>query len=64
METYMASISKGRDSREQVGAEVQEQDRLVDSMRLEEIRRRAYEIYLERGAEPGLDLEDWLHAEP
>jgi len=29
----------------------------------EEIRRRAYEIYLERGEELGHELEDWLQAE-
>jgi hypothetical protein len=29
----------------------------------EEIRLRAYEIYLERGEQPGRDLEDWLQAE-
>jgi oligoendopeptidase F len=29
----------------------------------EEIRRRAYEIYLERGEQHGRDLEDWLQAE-
>jgi hypothetical protein len=29
----------------------------------EEIKLRAYEIYLERGEEPGRDLEDWLQAE-
>jgi hypothetical protein len=29
----------------------------------EEIRRRAYEIYLSRGAADGHDLEDWLQAE-
>jgi hypothetical protein len=29
----------------------------------EEIRLRAYEIYLERGAQAGLELEDWLQAE-
>ena len=28
-----------------------------------EIRTRAYEIYLARGAEPGRELEDWLQAE-
>jgi hypothetical protein len=28
-----------------------------------EIRRRAYEIYLERGGLPGYELEDWLQAE-
>ena len=61
----MASKSKGSDSREaeQAGAEAQEQDRLLDPIRQERISRRAYEIYLERGAEPGHDLEDWLQAE-
>ncbi len=29
----------------------------------DEIRRRAYEIYLERGGLPGHELEDWLQAE-
>ena len=29
----------------------------------EEIRRRAYEIYLERGQQQGLELDDWLQAE-
>lgn len=29
----------------------------------EEIRRRAYEIYLERGSTPGNEGEDWLVAE-
>lgn len=29
----------------------------------EAIARRAYEIYLERGAEPGHDIADWFRAE-
>ena len=29
----------------------------------DEIRRRAFEIYLERGQHPGCDLDDWLQAE-
>jgi hypothetical protein len=29
----------------------------------EEIRKRAYEIYLARGARPGNPLQDWLRAE-
>ena len=29
----------------------------------EEIRQRAYEIYLERGGLPGDELDDWLQAE-
>ena len=35
----------------------------VNPTREQEIRRRAYELYLERGEEPGHDLEDWLQAE-
>jgi hypothetical protein len=29
----------------------------------EQIRARAYRIYVERGCEPGHDLDDWLQAE-
>jgi DUF2934 family protein len=29
----------------------------------ERIRRRAYEIYLERGNQSGSEIDDWLHAE-
>jgi hypothetical protein len=29
----------------------------------DDIRRRAYERYLERGAEHGMDFQDWLAAE-
>jgi hypothetical protein len=29
----------------------------------EEIRRRAYEIYLDRGEQQGRELDDWLQAE-
>jgi hypothetical protein len=29
----------------------------------EKIRRRAYEIYLERGEQPGSELDDWFQAE-
>jgi hypothetical protein len=34
-----------------------------NSARSEEIKRRAYEIYLERGEQPGRELDDWLQAE-
>ena len=34
-----------------------------NSARDKEIRLRAYEIYLERGEQPGRDLDDWLQAE-
>jgi hypothetical protein len=36
---------------------------LGNSTRDEEIRRRAYEIYLARGEQPGRELDDWLQAE-
>jgi DUF2934 family protein len=29
----------------------------------EEIRARAYQMYLERGGEDGMDFDDWLRAE-
>lgn len=35
----------------------------ADSLHFEEIRIRAYKIYVEHGAQPGHDLEDWLQAE-
>jgi hypothetical protein len=62
---YMASKSEDSDSSnaEQPWAEPQEQEHLPDSTREERIRRRAYEMYLERGGEPGHDLKDWLQAE-
>ncbi|MGI8965950.1 MAG: DUF2934 domain-containing protein [Limisphaerales bacterium] len=28
-----------------------------------EIARRAYELYLERGGDPGHELDDWVRAE-
>jgi len=34
-----------------------------NSARDEEIRRRAYDIYLERGQQAGGELDDWLQAE-
>lgn len=34
-----------------------------NAAREDEIRLRAYEIYLQRGAEPGREVDDWLRAE-
>ena len=45
------------------GGESQQRDRLPQAASEREIRRRAYEIYLERGAQPGHELADWLQAE-
>lgn len=61
----MASKAKMRhatDSGQSI-AQIQQRDRLLPAASEQEIRRRAYEIYLERGAQPGHELEDWLRAE-
>ena len=59
----MASKATNSEALNPGAAEPQEQDRLLNSTREENIRRRAYELYLDRGGEPGHDLADWLQAE-
>jgi hypothetical protein len=39
-----------------------EETSVGNAARDEDIRRRAYEIYLERGEQPGCELDDWLQA--
>ena len=37
---------------------------VIEELSLEErVRRRAYELYVERGNESGSELDDWLQAE-
>jgi hypothetical protein len=63
-ETHMASKAKPTGTElVQPDTAIEERERLLHSMREQEIRNRAYEIYLQRGAQPGNELEDWLHAE-
>jgi len=45
------------------GKSGQVQEALTSTPTVEEIRARAYEIYIERGQREGEDLEDWLRAE-
>jgi len=55
-----------RENRELLAALAQPQTSeipIAPALPHDEIRRRAYEIYLERGGERGHDLEDWLRAE-
>ena len=61
----MASKAKtiGSTDSTQPGTAVAERERLLPSTGDQEIRDRAYEIYLQRGAQPGCELEDWLQAE-
>lgn len=62
----MSSKLKGKG-----GTEIQTNSALAEAgeasigsaVRTEEIRRRAYEIYVERGEQRGRDLDDWLQAE-
>jgi hypothetical protein len=42
---------------------VEEREASSHSTREQEIRIRGYEIYLQRGEQPGSELEDWLQAE-
>jgi hypothetical protein len=35
----------------------------MSAVSTDDISRRAYELFLERGGEHGRDLEDWLQAE-
>jgi len=42
---------------------VEEKEGVLHSTGEPEIRIRAYEIYLQRGGQPGSELEDWLQAE-
>lgn len=42
---------------------VEETEGLLHSTHEQEIRNRAYEIYMQRGGQPGHELEDWLRAE-
>ena len=35
----------------------------IGTVEPDEIARRAYELFQERGCEPGCDLDDWLRAE-
>lgn len=46
-----------------VGAGVGEEELSLRPTREQEIRNRAYEIYLQRGAGSGDETQDWLQAE-
>ena len=64
-EARMASKAKtiGSTDPTQQGTAVEERGRLLQSRHEQEIRNRAYEIYLQRGAQSGYEVEDWLQAE-
>ena len=57
-----AKITRNNGSRQRDGA-VAEREGSLHSSREQEIRIRAYEIYVQRGGQTGYELEDWLQAE-
>jgi oligoendopeptidase F len=62
----MASKPKGNGSTESQATSVKVVPEEASTRNLspdEEIRRRAYEIYFERGEQLGSELDDWLQAE-
>ena len=63
--TRMKSKAKtiGSTDPTQPGTAVEESERLLKSTHKQEIRNRAYEIYLQRRAGSGYEVEDWLQAE-
>jgi hypothetical protein len=61
----MASTAKKISSADPAQPEiaVEEREGLQHTTDEQEIRKRAYYIYLQRGGQPGYELEDWLQAE-
>ena len=65
-EVAAAEVKKAPEPRkmEVVRSEPRKNSALPTPINLEdEIRRRAYELYLQRGTAPGSEAEDWLTAE-
>jgi hypothetical protein len=53
-----------RTPKKSITKQTPKQDRIDDRGPLEEqVRLRAYELYLARGTAPGHEIEDWLQAE-
>ena len=55
-----AATEDGRERTDAGDAQHGDSDRPV---RADQIAERAYELYLDRGAQHGADLDDWLQAE-
>jgi hypothetical protein len=66
MDSLMTLKGKGNQNLELDAGPIQphaEHNSAKHALNHDGIRRRAYEIYLERGGLPGRELEDWLQAE-
>jgi hypothetical protein len=57
------SPNNKRDSSKASDAKQRKEDLLNERPTHEQISRRAYQMYLEGGACPGNELDDWLRAE-
>ncbi len=61
--TQAAAAESLQATAEGVRSSLQALSRNTNGPTREEIARRAYELYLERGGTHGYDIEDWLNAE-
>ena len=59
-ELLEAPVTIGSTDPTQPSTAVEERERFLYSTGEQKIGNRAYEIYLQRGAQPGYELEDWL----
>ena len=57
------SLRTSRQSKQPSTEGGKEERSVVNLAREEEIKHRAYEIYLERGEQSGHELDDWLQTE-
>ena len=58
-----AAAASMEDREQEVAESEKTQLQLADGPSLEEVRKRAYELHVERGCVHGCDLDDWLQAE-
>jgi Protein of unknown function (DUF2934) len=58
-----AMVAGMGDLEHEMAESAQTQPEVVNGPSLEEIRRRAYELYAERSCTHGRDQDDWLQAE-
>ena len=59
----MSTKPNGNESTETEAARTETAESPDGNSAHEEIRGRAYETYLERGEQPGGEMDDWLQAE-
>jgi hypothetical protein len=59
----MSSKPNSNESAETEGARTETAESPDGNSTHEEIAGRAYEIYLQRGGQPGGEMDDWLQAE-